>query len=95
MIDFKDIPKNNGTLPLNIVAKEHGILQNRGQVIPGRFYSFKTMVQVPAITEEFVYQHNKRNYLDLNPVGLLLFHENWKETSLILNLKVMPPRAAA
>jgi hypothetical protein len=92
---FNNLKKNNGTLPLNAVAQKFGITQNRGQVIPGRFYSFKTTVQVPAITEEFVQIHNKRNYLDLNPVGLLLFHDNWKETALVLNLKVMPPRAAA
>ncbi|CAB4175511.1 hypothetical protein UFOVP1247_193 [uncultured Caudovirales phage] len=94
-MNFNNLKKNNGTLPLNVVAQEFGITQNRGQVIPGRFYSFKTTVQVPAITEEFVQIHNKRNYLDLNPVGLLLFHDNWKETALVLNLKVMPPRAAA
>lgn len=94
-MNFNNLKKNNGMLPLNVVAQEFGITQNRGQVIPGRFYSFKTTVQVPAITEEFVQIHNKRNYLDLNPVGLLLFHDNWKETALVLNLKVMPPRAAA
>jgi hypothetical protein len=92
---FNNLQKNNGTMPLNVVAKQFGIIQNRGQVIPGRFYSFITSVQVPNITEEFVQEHNKRNYLDLNPVGLLLFHDNWKETALVLNLKVMPPRAAA
>jgi hypothetical protein len=53
-MNFNDLVKNNGTLPLNIVAKNYGIVQTRGQVIPGRFYSFKTQVQVPAITEEFV-----------------------------------------
>jgi hypothetical protein len=94
-MNFNDLVKNNGTLPLNIVAKNYGIVQTRGQVIPGRFYSFKTQVQVPTITEEFVQVYNKRNYLDLNPVGLLLFHDNWKETALVLNLKVIPPRAQA
>lgn len=95
MINFKDISKNNGSLPLNVVSQQFGILQNRGQVIPGRFYSLKTFVQTPDITAEFVQLHNKRNYIDLNPVGLLLFHDNWKETALVLNLKVMPPRASA
>jgi len=95
VINFKDISKNNGSLPLNVVAQQFGILQTRGQVIPGRFYSLKTFVQTPDITAEFVQLHNKRNYIDLNPVGLLLFHDNWKETALVLNLKVMPPRASA
>ena len=95
MINFNDIPKNNGSLPLNGVAQEYGIVQNRGQVIPGRFYSFRTQSPVPNLNEETVHLISGKNYLDLNPVGLLLFHDNWKETALVLNLKVMPPRASA
>ena len=93
MKEFNLIPKNDGALPLNRVAESVGISQTRGQVIPGRFYYFKTMLPVPSITEEFVNGYTKKGYLDLNPVGLLLFHENWKETALVLNLKIMPPRA--
>jgi len=93
--DFNDIPKNNSTLPLNVVARDFGIAQKRGEMIPGRFYSLRTQVQVPALTEEYVHAITGKNYLDLNPVGLLLFHDNWKETALVLNLKVMPPRASA
>jgi hypothetical protein len=93
--DFNNIPKNNGTLPLNVVAKDFGIPQRRGEVIPGRFYYFKTQVMVPALNEEYVYALTGKKYLDLNPVGLLLFHDNWKEAALVLNLKVMPPRASA
>jgi len=95
VINFNDIPKNNGSLPLNGVAQEYGIVQNRGQVIPGRFYSFRTQSPVPNLNEETVHLISGKNYLDLNPVGLLLFHDNWKETALVLNLKVMPPRASA
>ena len=95
MKDFNSIPKNNSTLPLNAVAKEFGIIQRRNEVIPGRFYSFRTQALVPSLNEELVYEMTGKNYLDLNPVGLLLFHDNWKETALVLNLKVMPPRASA
>lgn len=95
MKEFKDISKNNGTLPLNVVSDTFGINQNRSQVIPGRFYAFKTRLDVPALTEEIVHAISGKEYLDLNPVGLLLFHDNWKETALILNLKVMPPAASA
>lgn len=95
MKDFNDIPKNNGALPLNVVAQNFGVAQSRGQVIPGRFYSFKTRSEFPSLTEETVHAISGKNYLDLNPVGLLLFHDNWKETALVLNLKVMPPRASA
>jgi hypothetical protein len=93
--DFKDISKNNGSLPLNIVAREFGIVQNRREVIPGRFYSFRTQTTVPSLTKEIVRKISGKGYLDLNPVGLLLFHDNWKEVALMLNLKVMPPRASA
>lgn len=90
---FNQIEKNNGSMTYARVAEEVGISQNRLQMIPGRFYALKTMVPTPDINEEFVRYWNKRNYLDLNPVGLLLFHDNWKETNLILNLKVIPPVA--
>ena len=90
MILFKDLPKNNGTLPLPEVVNQFGISQNRSQVIPGRFYSFKIQPETPAITEEYVYQKTGRSYLDLNPTGLLLFHDNWKEVALFLNLKIIP-----
>ena len=90
MISFKDLPKNNGTLPLPEVANQFGISQNRTQVIPGRFYSFKIQPDTPTITEEYVYRKTGKAYLDLNPTGLLLFHDNWKEVALFLNLKIIP-----
>jgi len=90
---FNQIEKNDGSMTYARVAEEVGISQNRLRIIPGRFYALKTMVPTPNINEEFVRLWTKKNYLDLNPVGLLLFHENWKETNLILNLKVIPPVA--
>jgi hypothetical protein len=90
---FNQIEKNDGSMTYTRVAEEFGISQNRLRIIPGRFYALKTMVPTPNINEEFVRLWTKKNYLDLNPIGLLLFHENWKETNLILNLKVIPPVA--
>jgi hypothetical protein len=92
-MEFNKLIKNNGALPLNAVVEQYGITQNRAQVIPGRFYSFKTVADVPAITESYVYQKTGKSYLDLNPTGLLLFHDNWKEVALFLNIKIMPPDA--
>jgi hypothetical protein len=60
--DFNDISKNNGTLPLNVVAKNFGILQTRNEVIPGRFYSLMTRAEVPSLTEEIVYEISGKNY---------------------------------
>jgi hypothetical protein len=92
-MEFNELIKNNGALPLNAVVEQYGITQNRGQVIPGRFYSFKVVPDVPSITESYVYQKTGKYYLDLNPTGLLLFHDNWKEVALFLNIKIMPPAA--
>ena len=92
-MEFNKLIKNNGALPLNAVVEQYGITQNRAQVIPGRFYSFKIVADVPAITESYVYQKTGKSYLDLNPTGLLLFHDNWKEVALFLNIKIMPPDA--
>lgn len=92
MKSFKDLQLNNGTLPLPEVANRFGISQTRGQVIPGRFYSFTIDPGVPSLTEDYVYAKTGKAYLDLNPVGLLLFHDNWKDVALFLNLKIMPPQ---
>lgn len=92
-MDFNKLEKNNGSLPLHAVAEQYGIIQNRSQVIPGRFYSFNIVADVPSITEDYVYRKTGKHYLDLNPTGLLLFHDNWKEVALFLNLKIIPPAA--
>lgn len=89
---FDEISKNNGSRTLLEVAQEFGIPQNRAQFIPGRIYSLKIVSQVPEITPEIVPLLSEgKPYFDLNPVGLVLFHENWKETAIIVNLKVLPP----
>jgi hypothetical protein len=92
---FDEIEKNNGQFTLQLVAEEHGIVQRRAEIIPGRFYAFKTEAPAVNLNEEFVRAFTRKSYLDLNPVGLLLFHENWKEVNLVLNLKAIPPLAAS
>lgn len=89
---FSDISKNNGSKTLLEVSQEFGVPQNRSQFIPGRFYSLRVVSQVPEITPEIVpILAEGKPYFDLNPVGLVLFHENWKETAIMVNLKVLPP----
>lgn len=92
-MDFNKLTKNNGSLPLEAVVEQYGITQNRNSIIPGRFYSFKVIADVPTINEEYVYRKTGKAYLDLRPTGLLLFHDNWKEVALFLNIKIMPPAA--
>lgn len=91
MKKFEEIEKNNGRLDLTQVAETLGVIQRRGQFIPGRFYSLKIVSNVPNLTEEIVPQlASGKPYYDLRPCGLVLFHDNWKETAIILNLRTMP-----
>lgn len=93
MQTFESLPKNNGQKSLYSVADTVGIVQNRSQFIPGRFYSLKISTSVPEITEDLVpLLNDKKRYLDLNPCGLCLYHENWQSSALVLDLKVIPNR---
>jgi len=88
---FEEIEKNNGQFDLTQVAETFGVIQRRNQFIPGRFYSLNIVSNVPNLTEEIVPQLSSgKPYYDLRPCGLVLFHDNWKETTLILNLRTMP-----
>lgn len=96
MKPFAQIEKNNGQLSLFEVGRQYGKPQSKSQIIPGRFYLFKIQSPVPALTETLVPQiSGGREYYDLSPVGLLLFHENWQQTALVLNLKIMPAPISA
>lgn len=92
MKTFESLKKNNGELSLEQVADLHGIPVNRTNLLPGRFYYFEIVPPAFELNEEFVraYTRGKR-YLDLNPIGLVFFHENWKETAVVLDLRVIPP----
>jgi hypothetical protein len=93
---FDKIEKNDGRYTLVGVGYQFGIEQEKPQIVPGRFYSFKMISPTPALTEETVPMLTRgRRYYDLYPTGLLLFHENWQQTMLVLNLKVMPIPIAA
>ncbi len=95
MINFESLPKNNGKSSLQAVANSIGLRQNRSQLLPGRFFSFKIQSPSPILSPEVILKYTGgKSYLDLNPTGLVLFHENWKETLLVLNLKAIPPAVA-
>lgn len=96
MQKFEDISKNNGSQSLYDAAESIGIPQSKFNLLPGRFYSLNAISPFPELSERAVASLNQgRPYYDLNPIGLVLFHEKWKETVLILNLKTMPPNASA
>jgi hypothetical protein len=89
---FADIAKNNGQYSLEQVADQFGIPQTRAQFIPGRFYSLRIISPTPNLNEQAVRLLNDgKPYLDLRPCGLAIYHENWKETVLMVNLRVIPP----
>ncbi len=93
---FEDLIKNNGSSSLYEVSQEIGLKLPRSQFIPGRFYSLKIISPTPDLNEQCVTQlSGGRSYYDLAPVGLSIFHDNWKEVALILNLKAIPPAASA
>lgn len=91
MKSFADLEKNNGRFSLTEVAMD-GIPQNRGQYLPGRIYSLQIQSPVANLNEDAVMElNNGRAYYDLNPIGLNLFTENFKEVSVFINFKVIPP----
>jgi hypothetical protein len=92
MINFENLEKNNGLLDLYAVSEKVGIPQTRNQLIPGRFYSFKIKSPSPNLNMNIISEYTGgKYYIDLNPTGLVLFHENWREKLVMLNLKALPP----
>ena len=91
MKTFDTLTKNDGQYTLPQVADSFGIVQTRAQFIPGRFYSLKVISTTPNLNENAIPLLNDgKPYLDLNPCGLALVHENWRERALLLNLRVIP-----
>ena len=96
MKNFDDLPKNSGQLSLREVADKFGISETINNFLPGRFYSLKITSPVVNLTEGIIPSLNSgKPYLDLNPFGLVLFNQNFKETVLVLNLKVIPAQVSA
>jgi len=88
---FKDIKKNDGRLTFEQVA-EKGTNTNRSSLLPGRFYQFTIVPPAVDMNAEFISAYTRgKNYIDLNPIGLVFFHENWQEKIIMLDLRVVPP----
>ena len=83
---FAQLDKNNSSLSLEQVANEVGISVNKGQFLPGRFYSLKINPPTQNLTQETVdVLSGGKGYLSLNPVGLFLFQQNFVELKLLSN----------
>ena len=91
MKTFEEIEKNDGRLTFEQVAEE-GTNTNRSNLLPGRFYQFTIVPPAVDRTADFISAYTRgKNYIDLNPIGLVFFHENWQETTIMLDLRVVPP----
>lgn len=92
MKNFDDLEKNDGRFTFEQVVEKVGIEVPAGQLLPGRIYSLVVESPVLDLNEETISQINfGRDYYDLAPIGLNLYTNNFKEISLFLNFKVIPP----
>jgi len=105
MKKLDDIVTNNGERNFSQLMSMYGTPISRTDVMPGHYYMFNIPLPnldrswIPNSEEEWkedpsLYITN-RQYFDVNPMGLLFAHPKWKETALLLNLKVIPPKYRA
>jgi hypothetical protein len=101
MKKLEDIVTNNRERNFSQSFAEYGVDTTRNDVMPGHYYALQipytnlNSSHIPNSEEEFKENPNmyvtNRNHFDMNPIGLVFAHEKYKETALILNLKVIPP----
>lgn len=101
MIVLEDILTNKGVRNISQVFSEYGESVSRANILPGHYYSFN--ISIPNFNTDWVpnsideYRQNPsayitdRQYYNINPVGLVFYHERWKENALVLDLKIIPP----
>jgi len=99
--NFDDIITNKGERTFGQVAAISGIRVQTPEMRPGHFYSFEAVYsnlneyKIPRDKEEWS-KHpenfvTEKQYVDVNPCGILLYHDNWKQHALVLDLKILPP----
>jgi hypothetical protein len=83
---------NNLKFDLVQVGEIKGTQITKNQYVPGRIYYLNVSVPKTDLNQEEVqFLSNGKDYYDIKPVGLCLYHENWKEFSIFINFKVIPP----
>mgnify|MGYP001163794874 FL=1 len=102
MIVLKDIITNNRERNYSQIFKEFGSGIARNSIVPGHYFSFN--IEVPNISREWIPNSKEeykaepakyitsKPYYDLNPTGLVLYHNKWKDNLIMINLKVIPPK---
>ena len=82
----------------------HGTSVTRPDIMPGHYYAFEMPAPIsssliPNSDEDYKEDPDgfitNKQYIDINPIGLVFAHPKWKEYALILNLKVIPPNHRA
>ena len=101
MKKFEDILSNKAERTFSQVFGEFGIPKSRNEILPGHFYSFS--IDIPNINESWIPRNKEeyketpdafiteKQYFDLNPCGLMLYHEKWREFAIMVDLKAINP----
>lgn len=105
MINLDNIVTNKRERSLYQSFEQYGVDSNRNELLPGHYYSLDAPIEgfdkkwIPNNIDEF--KENPEAYItdkpfvDLNPIGLIFYHNHWKENALMLNLKIIPPQFRA
>jgi len=102
MKKLEDIATNRRERNFSQSMQLYGTSISRSDIMPGHYYMLE--IQLPNLSTGWIPNSEEdwkedpsqyitnRPYFDLNPMGLIFAHPNWKTTALILNLKVIPPK---
>lgn len=102
MISLDEILTNNRERNYTQVFEQHGEDVARNELLPGHYYSVDLRYdnfnenRIPSSIEEWKlnpsFYLTTEKHLDFNPTGLVFNHDDWKNSVLMLNLKVIPPK---
>ena len=105
MITLDEILTNNRERNYTQVFEQYGEDVVRNELLPGHYYSVEVMYdnfnesRIPSSLEEWKanpsFYLTTEKHLDFNPTGLVFNHDDWKNSVLMLNLKVIPPKYKA
>ncbi len=102
MISLDEILTNNRERNYTEVFEQYGEDVVRNELLPGHYYSVDIRYdnfnenRIPSSMEEWKlnpsFYLTTEKHLDFNPTGLVFNHDDWKNSVLMLNLKVIPPK---
>lgn len=102
MISLDEILTNNRERNYTEIFEQYGEDVARNELLPGHYYSVDIRYdnfnenRIPSSMEEWKlnpsFYLTTEKHLDFNPTGLVFNHDDWKNSVLMLNLKVIPPK---